>query len=621
MMNDSADAATTNECRKVVICGAGIGGLAMAHQLVKLNQEADLSNGRRFEVTVIERNRDVGGQARSSYVDDQYVEYCWHAFGGAYWNLMGMMEDVGILDSALVPADRWVYDQGDNGVFVEQNQSKSFLADASALKLLRTFLGLGVKARNLIFAGDAGRIVRLMYRLAVPHDDEDDVTWMSFAENIQDPVLKNWLVGFPAIYLGMDSQRLSFGTLARLYRIIDTPGKKDHDFFFPTGPMNEVFLNPWMDWLQSKGVKFLMETTITDIATDRCSSNFKISSVEVQANNDGSRRQRLNLGSAGLLVNSLDVGAWSRLMPSKRMTELDFRSRMLQCQVLFALPEAVEFEGESPGSRAPTITCHLDTPWALGCRLEFTSWEQSWVDKEGYLVSCGVGIWDAPGIVYGKPAINCSPEELAKECWTQMVVSSPHLFSGKGCVGREATSFCPRTMTGRTMEEIGYSDFRVWPYQWDDVAQTWVSDEPTFSNNVGTFKLRPGIVDEQYENLMHVNSYAKRDDNMAVTSDGIVDLFCMETAAANAVAGAKVLRNKSEASRAAGVDAMSSATSKAFDWDMIYFTILPLLICLVLCLFALPCLARGGSGILESCTFGYDIAPYKALFLTPGSIL
>ena len=223
--------------------------------------------------------------------------------------------------------------------------------------------------------------------------------------------------------------------------------------------------------------------------------------------------------------------------------------------MLFELPEEVNFA--DAGSRPlPTITCHLETPWAIGCRLEFTSWDKEWVEREGHLISCGIGIWDAPGILWNKPAINCCPSELAQECWAQMVHFSPRLFCGEGSTDKTPSAGCPRTATGKTLEDIGYCDFRVFPYEWDEQAQTWITDEPTFSNNVGTFRLRPSVVDERRPNVLHVNSYAKRDPNMAVTRDGIVDLFCMETAAANAVAAVQSLLQSAE--NTAGLQALTN---------------------------------------------------------------
>ena len=328
--------------RVAVICGAGVGGLAMAHQLVKLSNN-ERESSRFSRIVVVERHAEVGGQARSSYdADGKYVEYCWHAFGGAYHNLLTMMGEVGLLDSALVPADRWVYEQGEHGQVIEQGKAKSFLADASVFKLVRTFLGLGVSLSSLLLHGDALRVARLLYRLNVPHDDEDDVTWASFVQCVRDDVLRSWLVGFPAIYLGMDAQRLSFGTVARLYRIIDTPPLREHDFLFPTGPINEVFLNPWKVWLEERGVEFFMQTTVADIATaDRSSGSSPVTAVTLQGvqAQDSSPTSHivipLDTTNGDVLVNSLDCEAWNRLMPSPSMDKLCRNARMLQCQVRY----------------------------------------------------------------------------------------------------------------------------------------------------------------------------------------------------------------------------------------------------------------------------------------------
>ena len=75
---------------KVIVCGAGIGGLSAAHELAK--------NG--FEVTVFERNTDVGGLARSRNYTDPVTgfsyptEYSWRVYGTNYKNLLRILNEI-----------------------------------------------------------------------------------------------------------------------------------------------------------------------------------------------------------------------------------------------------------------------------------------------------------------------------------------------------------------------------------------------------------------------------------------------------------------------------------------------------------------------------------------------
>jgi 15-cis-phytoene desaturase len=68
---------------------------------------------------------------------------------------------------------------------------------------------------------------------------------------------------------------------------------------------------------------------------------------------------------------------------------------------------------------------YLDSPWALTS----VSQKQFWpgVDfadlgdgQVGGILSVVISDWDAAGIVYGKPATSCTPEEIKTEVWAQL---------------------------------------------------------------------------------------------------------------------------------------------------------------------------------------------------------
>jgi uncharacterized protein with NAD-binding domain and iron-sulfur cluster len=70
---------------KICIMGAGVGGLAAAHELCKDN---------RYEITVYDRNHVVGGQSRSNMKDGKHTEYCWHAISSGYRNLARILDEI-----------------------------------------------------------------------------------------------------------------------------------------------------------------------------------------------------------------------------------------------------------------------------------------------------------------------------------------------------------------------------------------------------------------------------------------------------------------------------------------------------------------------------------------------
>ncbi len=95
--------------KKIIILGAGIGGLTVAHELSKCKN---------YDIHILERNPIVGGQARSKFInygdtdssqkngnnkenhidkDDLYSkhsEYCWHAIGCGYVHMLRILNEI-----------------------------------------------------------------------------------------------------------------------------------------------------------------------------------------------------------------------------------------------------------------------------------------------------------------------------------------------------------------------------------------------------------------------------------------------------------------------------------------------------------------------------------------------
>ena len=104
---------------RVNILGCGIGGLTVAHSLSKFSE---------FDIHIYEKNDIPGGQARGIGNKDDYYEYCWHAIGNGYNNLINILKEIQIDDKTvydhLIPAKRyWYY----NNHKLTSEENRSFL--------------------------------------------------------------------------------------------------------------------------------------------------------------------------------------------------------------------------------------------------------------------------------------------------------------------------------------------------------------------------------------------------------------------------------------------------------------------------------------------------------------
>ena len=316
--------------------------------------------------------------------------------------------------------------------------------------------------------------------------DYDSVKWSDYTASFSD-AMKRWAVDSTSIYLGMDYSQLSAHCMLGLLRHNQVSEYVDatSSFYCMDGDMNEVWFNVWQKYLESKGVHFHMSTPITKIN----SKGNKIESIHIE--ND-------QVVDADIFVNSLDVENLARLYPEiiNPFHSLAKRGYQIQTQVLFNLEHRLN-------ETRNTVYIYPDSPWFLMTRHEGSLWDL----KDRDMLSVGIGMWNVPGL-NGKTANECMTEELASECWAQMIHNDSPFNS----------DISPR--------------WNVWyTFHYSEEEKRLVTNEPKFSNNINTLALRPDVTDNIYTNLYHATAYCKTD----------TDIFNMESAAeAGVVAAAEI---------------------------------------------------------------------------------
>src|SRR5262249_29312839 len=79
---------------------------------------------------------------------------------------------------------------------------------------------------------------------------------------------------------------------------------------------------------------------------------------------------------------------------------------------------------ESPPFAAGT-QLFMDSPWQITSVLDSLLWDRDIPAQYGDglakdILSLDVSDWDTPGILYGKPARECTREQVLAECWAQV---------------------------------------------------------------------------------------------------------------------------------------------------------------------------------------------------------
>ncbi len=117
--------------------GAGVGGLATAHKLVKKG----------YEVHILERNPEVGGLARSRFTSNgEHSEYCWHVFCHGYVSLIPLLQEIPFKGSSvanqLKPMTQLAYGRNGNHFWLESG-TRNFVVQKSITKFLDAMKKMG----------------------------------------------------------------------------------------------------------------------------------------------------------------------------------------------------------------------------------------------------------------------------------------------------------------------------------------------------------------------------------------------------------------------------------------------------------------------------------------------
>jgi geranylgeranyl pyrophosphate synthase len=180
------------------------------------------------------------------------------------------------------------------------------------------------------------------------------------------------------------------------------------------GPTNLVWIDPWLAYLESRGVRYVKGAEIEEILCQ----NGRVTGV-------GFRQQ----GKRAIATGDYYIAA----LPVEKMAPLvsaNMRAADPALGNLSALASNVEWMNgvqfylhrNLPTAHGHVI--HIDTEWALTSISQLQFWHdvppEFFRDSEVHSVlSVDVSDWTAPGST-GRAAIDCSREEVVRETWSQL---------------------------------------------------------------------------------------------------------------------------------------------------------------------------------------------------------
>ncbi len=483
---------------RVIILGGGIAGLSAAHELIE----------RQFDVEIYELLPIPGGKARSFPVPgsgrggrrDLPGEHGFRFFPRFYRHVTDTMSRIpygpsGTVADNLVDTTRCQLARfGRYTVEVPARCPRTLRDIRVALDDLGRFLGgdLGVSPQELaFFASKVWQIVTSCRERRM--NDYERIGWWEFIEAKNHSLAYQKLLGhgITRSLVAAKARTASTKTIGDIFvqLIFDIvmPGPSTDRVL--NGPTNDVWIDPWLTYLQSRGVRYHV--------------NSKVRSIEF----DGRRVRSATIAQGGSTIR-VTADHFVLAMPVEDVIDL-ITPEMVRAEPalahLFTLDDITEWMNgiqiylteDVPLAHGHTI--YVDSPWALTSISQAQFWSQLDLSSLGDgavrgIISVDISEWEQKGL-NGKAAKECTAEEIKAEVWEQLKRS------------------------------VNFGDVVVLK---DDHVHSWSLDpdirfradgaahneEPLLVNLIDTWKLRPEAV-TRIPNLFLASDYVRTHTDLA----------------------------------------------------------------------------------------------------------
>jgi uncharacterized protein with NAD-binding domain and iron-sulfur cluster len=433
---------TSSSTARVAVLGGGVAGLTAAHELAE----------RGFGVTVVEP-KALGGKARSIPVPgtaaggraDLPGEHGFRFFPGFYKNVPDTMRRIpvsgnpnGAFDNLVSASQELLIFNGNQQFYTPPTLNTMFQdyngldqnGVTQAVTTLVTMMGIGAGVpineieyfirKLLVFmtSCDARRVGEWEYI-----GWYDYVNAAKFSPEYQ-RVFGTGLTKDLVAAKGTKASTRVIGLMAEAFvyafvgqyapGVSSQSGYGDADRLLDS-PTNEAWIDPWVAHLASLGVQFHL--------------GYRAESLQLQA---GKAVSAGLVGSGGDRA-TFDADWFICAMPVEQMVKL------LDQQLLAADPSLAKlknletdwmngiqyFLNRPPSLKVKGHVAFLETPWALTAIDQGLFWKRDIPSRYGDgrvsdIYSVDISDFFTPGVLYGKPAAQCTPQQIANEAWEQM---------------------------------------------------------------------------------------------------------------------------------------------------------------------------------------------------------
>lgn len=422
---------------RVIVLGGGVAGMSAAQELAE----------RGFEVVVLERRNIAGGKARSVPVADagagtsghQLVdsgvasiehhlpgEHGFRFFPGFYKHVIDTMRRIPSFDGRkvadhLVPTTRVAITQYGKPTFLIPAAFPRTPGDAGTV-LRDILLAFGpitdLTPEDLAFFG--ARIWQILTSCQERRLGEyEGTSWWDFvgAEQRSVSYQKFLAAGITRSLVAAKARKASTRTIGDVFvqlmlTIVNpTAGSTDRVF---DGPTNLVWIDPWRTYLESLGVRYVSDAEVEGLVCEKG----RIAGVAVR------RQGRRSVVQGDHYIAALPL---ERIAPMVNGPLLAADPTLANLRALAPNVEwmnGVQFYLRRDVPTAHGHAIHIDTEWALTSISQLQFWRSIAPEQFGDsdvrgVLSVDASDWTALGM-NGRPAMQCSREEVVREVWHQL---------------------------------------------------------------------------------------------------------------------------------------------------------------------------------------------------------
>jgi uncharacterized protein with NAD-binding domain and iron-sulfur cluster len=481
-------------------------GLAVAHELIL----------RGFRVTVFEPT-SVGGKARSIPVPGTAAggrrplpgEHGFRFFPGFYHHVPDTMRRIpfpgnpnGVHDNLIAATGGiWLRTGGrpDAGLFGAIPSTSEALSVAGLEKIVVEYAtGQGIPPTEAAFF--AGRLVTFLTSCDARRFGEWEYTsWWDFvrADNMSAEYQKVLARGLTSNVVAGKAQLASTRTIGYIGEafIMNAMGRGNDGApdRVLNAPTNEAWIDPWVALLRGLGVKFEL--------------GWGADHLEIT----NGRLERVRVRNGRGRTHWVDADWWVMAMPVERARRLWSRDVIKADPSLATMNElfvdwmvGIQFYLTQQLNITYGHIVFVDSAWALTALTQAQFWQHRNFPRDygdGATVDClsvDISDWNSPGVIYSKPAKQCTKDEIMREVWAQI---RAHL------INRDAP---PNSLP----DSIRHASFLDPAIRWNHATGQNSNATPLLVNTVGSYPNRPSNT-TKIPNMFLAGDYVKTNVDLA----------------------------------------------------------------------------------------------------------